>query len=367
VSATGASAETGRGAPAHVPELDGVRAVAVLAVLALHIGYGHVSGGSLGVDLFFVLSGYLITGILVRTLETDGPRGLFPFYGRRIGRLYPALVIAVLLAGALWAFGAENDGPWEATLLPVAFYYANYVDPSTLGTLIATWSLSVEEQFYVVWPLVLILLLPRGRRAVGAALVVAIVVAVISRWLHFQPNYRWSAYAFTQARLDGLAVGGLVALFGEAAIKASPAVVRRAGDVGFATLAVFSVLVFFCGRLATWLFYGGFTLVAFLSGVLILCALAARPDTSFRRLLRLPALGWFGTRSYGLYLFHLPIFAALEAFRRAGSLPNFVWVTTLRFAAVCAFAELSYRLVERPIREGARRYADRRRARVVTA
>jgi peptidoglycan/LPS O-acetylase OafA/YrhL len=346
-----------------VPELDGLRALAVLATMALHVGYGHVSGGALGVDLFFVLSGYLITGILVRTLEAEGPKGLLPFYVRRVGRLYPTLIVAVLLAGVLWNHVDENaEKAWVSALAPVAFYYANYVDPSTLGTLIATWSLAVEEHFYLLWPLVLIVLLPRGRRAVGAALVVAIVVAVASRWALFAPGYRWSAYAFSQARLDGLAIGGLIALFGEAAFKASPVLVRGAGFLGLLAIVTFGLLVFFCGHLANWLFYGGYTAVALLSGLLILCALSASTQTWFRRLLRAPVLVWFGTRSYGLYLFNLPIFEALEGLRQAGSFVNFVGVSVLRVGAACAFTEVSYRLVERPLREAARRYSERLRA-----
>jgi len=319
-----------------VPELDGLRAIAVLPVMALHFSYLHwVVGGYLGVDLFFVLSGFLITSLLLAEEARDASVSLRRFYARRALRILPPLVACALLA-----LGLGLTGPAGAAA--ATFFAANMVDSRTLGGLMHTWSLAVEEHFYLAWPLLFLLLGPRRMRFLGWTILAVLCVRVVLLSL------RLEVYTPTYTRADSLAVGCFAAL----ALARGP--VRLGRWVGPASL----LAIVACFLLVPWMDFlmrsFGFTLFAIVCAAVIVAAVGH--EGPMNRLLRLPVLQYVGTRSYGLYLYHMPVFLALERFRIEDDARSMALVTLARVAATFAVAELSYRTLERWARGRATRF-----------
>jgi peptidoglycan/LPS O-acetylase OafA/YrhL len=295
-----------------IAELDGLRAIAVLAVLAYHLVPDLVPGGFMGVDLFFVLSGYLITSLLVEEERLSGPVSLIAFYGRRALRLLPPLAIAIALALALGV-------AFSRSALAAALFYANFEFRGSLGGLAHTWSLAVEEHFYFVWP-ILFLALPRHRVRL---LIVVVAVAATLRLAGplFEVSPGW-IYQATPARADALAIGCIAALV--------PAP-RRGGFVALALI----VASFFFVRMQ---YYGLLTL-----GMTVFAVASATAIGGARGgVLRAGVLGYFGRRSYGLYLYHWPIFMAAD---RLALEPAFRW--GMKIALPVLAAEASFWLVVR--------------------
>jgi peptidoglycan/LPS O-acetylase OafA/YrhL len=334
----------------HEPALDGIRALAIAQVLALHGARSFLPGGFFGVDLFFVLSGFLITRVLLQDHAEHGKIRLARFWGRRARRILPAVGVCLGLAFLLWS-GMPDPKPtfWQAAV-PTAFYFANIqamIDPSKLGAMIHAWSLSTEEQFYAVWPLVLApLLLVRRSRAI-MLLVAVLAAAAVARLVLRDQGSPLGTYYSPLARMDELLIGCLLALFPEAArLRARP--FYRVGAWLF--LGALPLLWYYMFTELWVLYAGGFTLFAL--GAAMLVSVAVDPSPSpLKRALSVRLFAAIGRRSYGLYLFHLPIFMWFERFREADHALNFVWVSALRIACTFAVAELSYRLVERPILE----------------
>lgn len=315
----------------HVPALDGVRGVAILLVLAMHsLAQLHAVGwmapavalsraGWVGVDLFFVLSGYLITGIL---LETRGAAGYFrSFYARRWLRIWPLYLLALtaLTAVSWWAPGLWRadaawflrEAPWfwsHTVNLRSALWGGIAVNPYGAGTY---WSLGVEEQFYLVWPFVVAWIAPR--RLAKVCLLLAVGSAVTRTLLLATGTARGVTYTFPLTHLDGLALGSALA----AAVRVGllPAWLRRWG----AWLADAPRLVLTYVLMVT-----GFTFIAQAGhagagqtiglavgscwGALVLAAIVtAHADTPLARALSAPWLVWIGVRSYGLYVIHHPV------------------------------------------------------------
>jgi peptidoglycan/LPS O-acetylase OafA/YrhL len=266
------------------PELDGVRGIAILLVLGAHLGVPGFAadGGLAGVTLFFVLSGYLITSILARELTTTGRIQLVRFYARRTLRLLPCLIAVLAAAAILYALGAYGQPPatLPLTFIAVLFYVANWAGLGglELGTLAHTWSLAVEEQFYLVWPLALALGL-RSRRAFGFALLIVAVLVTPYRFLI--PNEAHLLVG-TDTHLDALFLGGAIALLGA----------RLPGWAGWLGLVGVAVLG------STWM-ANGLQWYLPLGAVASVAILAAAP----KRLAWAP-LAYLGRISYGLYLWH---------------------------------------------------------------
>ena len=319
----------------------------MVAVLLYHGGVERAGGGFLGVDVFFVLSGYLITSLLLAEGGATGRIDLRAFWIRRARRLLPALALvlaAVAVYAAVAAAGDEvarirRDG--LATLLYVAnwrmviggdSYFETLAVPSPLRH---AWSLAIEEQWYVVWPLVVGLVWRRPRRLLAVTLVGAAASAVVMAAVSSDPS---RAYYGTDARAQALLLGGALALV--------PAW-RGARHAGVLGLAVVTAMVVLVDDATTWLYRGGFTLVAVASAAVVAAAVA--PDGPVRALLSTRALRAVGRTSYGLYLWHWPLFVLLTPDRAGvdgGAL------LAVRLAVTGAVAYLSYSLVERPIREG---------------
>lgn len=323
--------------------MDGLRGVAVAAVLASHaLRWAH--GGFLGVDVFFVLSGYLITVLLLAERERTGRIDLIAFYRRRAARLAPAYLLMLALATPLMA------GPLRhSVLIPVwqavgstAVYAANWVgvvNIDALGPIMHTWSLSVEEQFYLGWPLTFLLLV-RGGRPLARVLAVAVGAVVAARaagWLlHPGP---WP-YVATFTHSDGLLAGCLVAVLlarrPRGAVRPLPPVVVGAALAVLGGLAV----TLSVDDPATYLV--GLT-AAVAATAVVLRHLLAGPGRLERRLGWAPLVG-LGRISYGVYLYHLPIFQVVQAYRL-----GFVRTLGLEIGLTLAVALVSWHGVEQPV------------------
>ncbi len=310
-----------------IPELDGLRALAVLPVIAFHFSYlKWVVGGYLGVDLFFVLSGFLITSLLLAEQQRTGGVSLRDFYARRALRILPPLAACTVLALAI-----VPSTTWQGAAAAF-FFAANMVDSRLLGGLLHTWSIAVEEHFYFAWPLLFIALGGLRMRFLGwtILLVLAIRIAVLSM--------KMDVYTPTYTRADSLAIGCCAALW---LARGKPS---WNGWVGPTALAA----ILACFLLVPWMNFAmlsfGFTLFAGLCAVAIVASIATRSIAN-------PILSWaplqyVGRRSYGLYLYHMPVFLALEPMRVDGDAGSMAVTTLLRVVATFAIAELSYRTIE---------------------
>jgi peptidoglycan/LPS O-acetylase OafA/YrhL len=332
------------------PALDGVRAVAVLAVLAFHFGAVWLPGGFIGVDVFFVLSGFLITSLLIREHRQTGRIDLWAFWGRRARRLLPALLLLlVVLAGwAAWVASPMSAASLRADATAALLYVANwrfvtseaaYTATTDQSVLLHTWSLGVEEQWYVLLPLLLLGMLRwAGRRplhGLGWALAATgIASACLMTMLWSSGAGIERVYYGTDTRLFTLVSGALLALMVER--RGLPS--RHAADLVGVTGAVILIAVAArVGPLNPWLFSGGLVLVSLAASGLVLAA--ATPGTWTSRMLGWRPLVALGIVSYGIYLWHWPVRVALP------TLPWVVWVTLTVGAAV-----VSFWLVERPVR-----------------
>ncbi|HEV7631487.1 MAG TPA: acyltransferase [Steroidobacteraceae bacterium] len=340
---------------ARIPQLDGLRGIAILAVLGIHTGL--LSGGRAGVDIFFALSGYLITGILLREHARTGSINLLNFYRRRAVRLLPALFV-FLAAIALWSqfrplFPVSNLRALEATL----FYFANMQivwlvpNPEQLGPLTHTWSLSIEEQFYAAWPLLMIAgLRLRTSRDMLFGVVSAGAVAILlwRLWLQFHGAAPDRIYFSTDTHSDGLLIGCALALLPQwldAFLQRFRALLCPVAG----WLLLWTVLTPFMRSPESWI---SISLAAACSAVLIW---SVPHSLRLRQALSYPALVWLGLRSYSFYLWHFAVFWA-EPFKPLGlpaPLPLFLGI-----GLSLLLADVSYRWIELPALRANRPHAD---------
>ena len=361
----------GRLAASRVPALDGIRAVAVAAVLAFHGGLSWASGGFLGVDAFFVLSGYLITALLLAEWTRSGGRiDLAAFWGRRARRLLPALLLVVtaVAVGARALLPPEEvrllRGDGIAALLYVANwrmifrggdYFSDTAAPSPLEH---TWSLGIEEQFYLVWPLVLGAVLfrrPSARTSARARLRVLVVVccvgaaaSTVALATTYASGDLGRAYYGTDTRgaaiLLGAALAALLALRPPEPVRAGW---RRSGLGSLAAVSV-AGLAWAATHLSGTdevLYRGGMAATA-LAVVVVIAHVALVPSGWSARLLALPPLPQLGRISYGVYLWHWPVFIAANADRTG---LEGLTLFAVRCLLTLGIATLSYVLVERPV------------------
>jgi peptidoglycan/LPS O-acetylase OafA/YrhL len=334
--------------PAYVPSLDGVRGVAVLLVIVYHCWTPALPGGLVGVDLFFVLSGFLITTLLLRERAETGRVWLPGFYARRALRLLPALAV-VLLVCTLYARlnpGWRDAAPTLQGVRGTLTYTSNWMFASQvrLGMLTHSWSLSVEEQFYVVWPLVLIGLIAWGReRAALLACLVGAGAVVAERSLMVLHGVPWQRmYGGFDTRADALLIGCALALAAELGLlrrvpKLLMSAVALAGAICIGWMAA---RLDGPGALAPWRY-----LLVAVCAAGVVAALAVRPSRGPHRLLELWPLVATGRVSYGLYLWHVPILAVVGRTWTELTRPAALLITLTLSLAVAA---LSDRLIERP-------------------
>jgi peptidoglycan/LPS O-acetylase OafA/YrhL len=376
-----------RGDQRYLPGLDGLRALAVAAVVAYHLDLGWAQGGLLGVGVFFTLSGYLITDILLGQWDRAGRLRLSDFWLGRARRLLPALIV-MLIVVAIWMAVANATqlpglrGDVVAAALYASnwwyigehtSYYAQFSPPTPLDHL---WSLAVEEQFYLVWPWLLLLGLlgvgalrrRRGSTASGsasagpdarrlrlgarcglaiAAIAIATVSAVAMSLLYHPGHDPTRVYEGTDTRAFGLLIGAALAMVWPTGRKRPSAAVSWTLDAaGAAGLVVILVLVWRTNEYSAFLFRGGLVLLSAATALVV--AAVATPGSRFGRVLGCGPLRWLGVRSYGIYLWHYPVIVLTA--------PPLGGMTGVRAVAVTAgsvaIAALSWRFVEEPIRRG---------------
>jgi peptidoglycan/LPS O-acetylase OafA/YrhL len=373
----------------YLPGLDGMRALAVVAVMVYHANADWLPGGYLGVEVFFVISGYLITLLLISEKERTSTVNMKQFWFRRARRLLPALY-TMLIALSIWTAIFDRDelgklrGDIIAALLYVSNWYqiwtgAGYTAANEFAPLRHLWSLAVEEQFYVVWPLVMFALLRGGTRRIAdisrwlvvTALAITVFVALVytsgpigtpevtpdAYWSVFGreiSKFDWS-YLGTFSRAAGLLLGAAFAMvWRPVAVMRGP--LRTKGPlldvvalVGLLVLAAMTWWMWLIGPSGgnPVLFRGGFLLCAVATLMMVAAVTHQRAVTS--KVLSIPVLLWIGTRSYGLYLYHWPIYQIIRGIAGVHlSFAEFVFA----MIATGIITELSYRFVETPIRKG---------------
>jgi len=357
----------------YIPAIDGLRAIAVIAVMLYHLGVSWIPGGFLGVDLFFVISGYVITRLLLDSIQERGGLDLRDFYFARIRRLFPPLVFMIVTTSifiGLWAPDTTKkfltDAPFSLTGAMnwwLVFNHQDYFEASGRPPLLQhTWSLAVEAQFYLLWPLILLIVLKYlGKKLIpAAALIIAATSGVALMLVSFQLDAANSSkvshvYFGTDTHSIGLFLGAALAV-SWIPQNFNLQVTRRAQDF-IDGIGVFG----FIGILATFLLidetkptlYKIAFPLAGLFGTAILISIV-HPASRFAPLLRSKALLWIGERSYAIYLWHWVIF---QVSRPQVDIDGEDWALfTLRILVVLALADISLRLVELPIRSGAVAY-----------
>ncbi len=347
----------------YLPGLDGLRALAVGAVVAYHLGWGWAQGGLLGVGVFFTLSGYLITDLLLGQYEATGGLQLADFWLRRARRLLPALfvMLAVVVAwvtlfdrsllpttrGAVAASVGYVSNWW--LIAQHSSYFAQFGPPSPLGHL---WSLAVEEQFYLIWPWLLWIALrlrrPRTSTRLAAASLLLAAASAVTMALLYRPGYDPTrVYEGTDTRAFALLIGAALAFIWPSRHLRSevPDGARWVLDgAGTAGLVVFAVLVWRTSEYSPFLYRGGMVLLSL--GTALMVAAAASPASRFGRILGWQPLRWLGVRSYGIYLWHFPIIVLTTPADGRETLTR----SALQVAATIGCAELSWRYLEEPIR-----------------
>jgi peptidoglycan/LPS O-acetylase OafA/YrhL len=341
--------------------LDGLRAVAVLAVVLYHLNVGWASGGLLGVGVFFVLSGYLITDLLLAERERRGAIALGRFWLRRARRLLPALWV-MLVVVTLWIVFLDPSqlGGIRGALLAALLYFSNwwyafqhvtyfasFGPPSPLGHL---WSLAVEEQFYLAWPLLLILALRFVHRRwllVGLVIAGALASAWAMAALFLPGSDPTRVYEGTDTRAFQLLIGASLAIVWPSRGLTEPLSALRRWSLdalGGLGLAVIVVMVMETNEYETFLYRGGMVILS-LATVAVIAALA-HPAALLGRILGAPPLRWIGVRSYGIYLWHYPIIVLTTP---VDSTPGPL-LALLQVGATLVVAGLSWHFVEEPIR-----------------
>ncbi|WP_263994099.1 acyltransferase family protein [Mycobacterium yunnanensis] len=345
--------------PTFRSDVEGMRAVAVALVLAYHAFAHPFTGGCVGVDVFFVISGFLITGLLLRESSRSGRISIAAFYARRVRRVLPAATAVVLattvtayvLLGFVTGNAVAAAATWTAVFAANVYfgllgndYLGSQLPPSPLDHM---WSLGVEEQFYVVWPLVLlaaVLALPGRWRRPGLAAILGVVIAASLAWsvIGTHTNATW-AYLSPFTRAWELALGALVAV-------AAPSLARIRDDRILQTVAGLGIVAIAASSLlldARTPYPGSAVVVPVLGTALLIGAGCANPRTVVGRALGAAPMQWIGARSYSLYVWHWPVLAvaaqyaghALTKTQNAGLL-----------AVAAVLAALSYSLLENPVR-----------------
>ena len=342
--------------------LDGLRGIAVFAVLCFHGGWSWAVGGYLGVDVFFVLSGYLVTRILVQSTTGGGRIDLRRFWARRAKRLLPALLVTFVgvAAYAHWLVAPGDRSAIRADVFATLFYvqnwhlifshagyFAGFAAPSPLRH---TWSLAIEEQWYLIWPLAVMVLAAYAARATRIAIVVACAMfsAILLAIVGWNDPGSARAYYGTDTRVQALLLGAALALAGASVLRRVPR--ERRDPLAATSIVVLVVLFVVLDGNSVWFARGGATLTAVVATVLV--ATLVRPGADrVKAALSVTPLVALGRISYAVYLFHWPIFLWLTPDRTGlGRTALFA----LRLIVTLGAATVSWFVIERPIANGTR-------------
>lgn len=357
-------------AKGYIPALDGLRTVAVAAVVLYHMNASILPCGLLGVTIFFVLSGYLITGILIKEWNRTGKIDLPHFWMNRIRRLVPAIVFLIVGTSLLTAVLAPDMlTKLRKDLLAALFFFSNwwfiFQDVSYFEAMGAPspvnhfWSLAIEEQFYLFLPPLLLLLFSKRvkRRTIQRGLVALIAVSALLMFLLYDPSGDPSrVYYGTDTRMFSLLIGALFAfVFPQARVLGhgprglTPRQRRLVNWCGIAAFAGIVLIMAVVNGYSAFLYSGGILLVSLLTAVVIVSLVF--PPSLMARLLSWRPLVWIGQRSYGIYLWHYPLLLLMNPRSFTGDIPWYLYLGEI--AVIVAVAAFSYRFVENPIRHGA--------------
>jgi peptidoglycan/LPS O-acetylase OafA/YrhL len=342
----------------YIEGLDSLRAFSIILVLMLHGSYGFFKGGWIGVDIFFVLSGFLITSILYKEFQQSNSINLKRFYIRRALRLFPTLLISILLSIILWSYskdyflsGYNKKIAIEGALL----YFTNLIPGEKSGNMAHFWSLAVEEHYYFIWPLLVSFLLFRFSLKKQNILLFILITLVSlfriyvynNKVLIFNSGYEIDYYRFTLSRADALLFGSFLALNKNS--KWINSFSNKESIIKYFFIICFTYFLFITIKVENYNFYfnnGLFVLSNFICLLMVFICTKLNETSFFIN----KYFKWLGVRSYAIYAFHFPIFLFFEKFRVNHDILNFTFITFLRLASTFLFAEICYRIIELPIK-----------------
>ena len=353
----------------YIPALDGLRAFAVIAVILYHLDATILPCGLLGVTVFFVLSGYLITGLLFKEWRETKAINLPQFWLRRVRRLVPAIIFLIVGVAALTTFLApdlltklRND--IVAALLFFTNWWYIFQDVSYFEAMGAPspvthfWSLAIEEQFYIIWPPILLLLFSHHvkRRNIQRSILVVCAISVLLMAVLYNPTGDPSrVYYGTDTRAFSLLIGAWLAFefpqerimgYGRRGLDDHGRQVSGIAAI-FALIGMIVMMMLINGY-SSFLYYGGILLLSLLTAVLIVALV--NPASIVARIFALRPFVWIGQRSYGIYLWHYPLLLLMNPRNYTGETPWYIYL--VQIAVVFAVAAFSYRFIENPIRHG---------------
>lgn len=349
----------------YISGLDGLRAISVLAVILYHLHIEWIDGGFLGVTVFFVLSGYLITDLLVNEYERNGRIDFKTFWIKRFRRLLPALIIMLIII-ASWITLFQRSflvGLREEILAAFVYisnwyyvfqehsYFTKFAPPSPLQHM---WSLAVEEQFYIVWPVLMLLALKfipsKGKIAI-AILLLSFISAEAMAFM-FTPDEDPSRIYFgTDTRAFSILLGAALAIVWPSArlsANVTTELRKTLNIAGIVSLIALIVMMIFIQEDGTFLYYGGMYLASAVTAILI--AVIVHPASSIGKIFSFKPLLWIGVRSYGIYIWHFPIIVLLGIAVKTETISGAKIVLALLLTFV--LSALSFHFVEEPIRKG---------------
>lgn len=343
----------------YIKEIDGLRALAVIMVLAYHLKMPFAKSGLLGVTVFFVISGYLITGILINEIEESGGVDLKNFWLRRIRRLLPAVLsmaVVMIFVSAVVnrvvftkgcndllsaVFGYNN---WWQIFRKVS-YFENAGAPSPFTH---CWSLAIETQFYLIYPILLILLSKarnRGKIFAAVTAVLAMISVVLMGVLYSPDGDPSRVYYGTDTRAFSLLIGALAAIQKEYHIIKVKLRGKLWAVIGSISVLILIGMMMLISSYSSFLYYGGQAIVSVLSAFVVYAVTVSRSLLNI--ILGSSILKWVGDRSYSIYLWHYPIIVLMSGGKRAAW-----WIVILEVVLSVGVAELSYRFIETPVRHG---------------
>lgn len=350
----------------YITGLDGLRAFAVLAVIAYHLNIPYSAGGFLGVTVFFVLSGYLISSLLLSEWDQTQKIDLRQFWIRRAKRLLPAmflLLIALNIATPL--LRPELITNLRQDTIAATFYYSNwhyifqelsyfetFEKPSLLTHF---WSLAIEEQFYIFWAVVILFFLKivKSRKAIFLSIIIASIVSAVWMMLLYDPNFDPSrVYYGTDTRIFSLLIGASFAFIApqQPITKFKKWTFEIMATIG---LAIFLFMIYYTNQYDSFVYEGGMALISLSTAGLVL-SLTLSPSGIVNKILEWKPLKWIGVRSYGIYLWHYPIILYMNPNVNTGGMD--VYKVSLEITLTFIIAAISYTYVEKPIRHGAFRF-----------
>ena len=347
----------------YMPGLDGLRAIAVLGIIIYHLNKQWLTGGFLGVDTFFVISGYLITSLLLKEYDDTGIIKLKSFWIRRLKRLLPAVIVLLMVVGtATLLLKSDNIIRVKHDIIAAIFYVSNwwyiakdvnYFEQFSFMPLKHLWSLAIEEQFYIFFPVILVTLLLTIKKRYKIGFIfwgVSIISLGLMMFIYSINGDHSRVYFGTDTRLQTLLLGVILAfLWPPFKLKKDPPkVVKYVIDsIGSLSFIVLILLFFIINDETNWIYDGGFYLISILT--LFIIASVVHPSTWIAKIFSNPVLVFIGKRSYSLYLWHFAVISFVHSYYVDGQIPVYVYFIDISLTII--FAELSYRFIETPFRK----------------